>query len=455
VTKGAFRPERGSDLYRTIRAAAALARSGTPGPVMVEVPVDQYLSRHEIERFDSFTVRPPPVADPAALDQAARLLSAPGARPLLYLGWGAATAGPDLVRLAETLGAPVATTIQGKGVFPESHPLFLWNGFGATAPPFAREVATRRTVTLAIGCRFSEVGTGSYSSAPRGDLIHADIDPGVFDRNFPAAVRLPGDAAVTVRELLARLEPADRAGRAELEARIRDGRGAVARTREAAVSPHGVAPHRLFDALARTLGPGTIYTTDSGNGTFLAMECLALDHPGKLLAPVDYSCMGYAVPAAIGAKLARPECPVVALPGDGAFLMTGLELLTAANQGAPIATFVLRDGELAQIAQFQQTAFRRKAASVLPDYDAGSLAEAVGVEWIRLERNEDVGEAVAYAAEVTSAGRPILVDTAVDYGTPTYFTEGVVRTNLGRLPLKDRLRLIGRAVARRLRPPRA
>ena len=449
VCKGTFRPDTGSDIYSTIRQACALARAGTPGPVMVEIPVDQYLFKHAVDRFEAPPPIEPPVPAPEAVARAAALLADPAARPLLYLGWGAAGAGADLVRLAETLGSPVATTITGKGVFPESHPLFLWNGFGDAAPPFVRDVAAGRTVTLAIGCRFSEVGTGSYSCVPRGPLIHADIDPAVFGRNFPAEVSLTGDARLVVAALLEALAGLPPRRDPRVEARIGDGRAMVAADRTSRTPGDRVTPARLFTALQRAFGPDTVYTTDSGNGTFLAMECLTLDRPGRLLAPVDYSCMGYAVPAAIGAKLARPESPVVALPGDGALLMTGLELLTAANQGAAVAVFVLRDRELAQIAQFQRTAFHRTMASALPDYDVAGLAEAVGIEWLRLENDAGIEEAVDYARRVTEAGRPVVVDVTIDYREPTFFTRGVVKTNLGRLPLKDRLRFIGRAIGRR------
>jgi acetolactate synthase-1/2/3 large subunit len=202
----------------------------------------------------------------------------------------------------------------------------------------------------------------------------------------------------------------------------------------------------------RRFGPETIFTTDSGNGTFLAMECLRLDRPGRFLAPVDYSCMGYSVPAALGAKLGAPHAPVVALAGDGAFLMTGLELLTAASQGVPIAVIVLRDRELAQIAQFQSTAFGRRMASVLPDYHVGSIAEALGVEWLRLDHDSEVEEVVAAAHATVSAGRPVLVDAAVDYSAKTWFTRGVVKTMLLRLSWPDRLRFVARALLRRLSP---
>jgi acetolactate synthase-1/2/3 large subunit len=141
---------------------------------------------------------------------------------------------------------------------------------------------------------------------------------------------------------------------------------------------------------------------------------------------------------------------VVALPGDGAFLMTGLELLTAAREGAATAVFVLRDRELAQIAQFQDTALSRRTSSELPDYDLGALATAVGVECRSLLSDGDVEETVAWSAEVIGEGRPALVDLAIDYSEKTHFTKGVVKTAFGRLSWGDRLRFVGRALGRKL-----
>jgi acetolactate synthase-1/2/3 large subunit len=160
--------------------------------------------------------------------------------------------------------------------------------------------------------------------------------------------------------------------------------------------------------------------------------------------------MGYAVPAAIGARLARPDCPVVALAGDGALLMTGLELLTAVQEGLGLAVLVLRDRELAQISQFQATALNRKTASELADYDAGGIAAALGVEALSLERDAEISAVLRRVREITGAGRPVLVDVAIDYSRRTYFTAGVVKTNLLRLPWRDRLRFIGRALRRRV-----
>jgi acetolactate synthase-1/2/3 large subunit len=458
VTKGVFSPRSGKELYPVIRQACALARAGTPGPVMVEVSVDVYLTRHDVatESWGAPEALLPPVAVPDAVRRAAELLMAPGARPLLYVGLGAQGARAELLELVERLEAPVATTIQGKGVFPESHPLFMWNGLGAAAPPFVRAIASERTVTLAVGCRFGEVGTGSYGFTPPGPLLHVDINPEVFGRNFPAELAIAADAKAFLSALLAELSqpssrPAVQPSDSSLRERIAAGHADMRRGWLARSSDTRVTPFVLLEAIQRIFGPETIFTTDSGNGTFLAMECLRLERPGRFLAPVDYSCMGYSVPAALGARLGMPNAPVVALAGDGAFLMTGLELLTAASEGLAVAVIVLRDRELAQIAQFQSTAFGRRMASVLPDYHAGSLAEAVGVEWLRLDHDAEVDEVVRAAHATISAGRPVLIDTAIDYSEKTWFTRGIVKTMLLRLSWPDRLRFVARALMRRLR----
>jgi acetolactate synthase-1/2/3 large subunit len=190
--------------------------------------------------------------------------------------------------------------------------------------------------------------------------------------------------------------------------------------------------------------------TDSGNGTFLAMEHLRLDGPGRFIGPIDYSCMGYAVPAAIGAKLANPDRDVIALAGDGALLMTGLEMLTASRYRVSPVILVLRDGELGQIVQFQRTSLNRDTCGVLSPYSVEALARACEAEYLRLARDADVAGTLPHAVEMARTGRPVLVEAAIDYSRKTYFTRGVVATNFWRLPLGDRVRLLARAVGRRL-----
>jgi acetolactate synthase-1/2/3 large subunit len=450
VTKAQFLIHQGSELYATIRRACRIARTAPAGPVIVEVPAELYLFRQEAD-LDTHVDEPPsPTLRSEDLDRARNLLAA-SRRPLLYLGLGAAGASADLVTLAERLDAPVATTFQGKGVFPENHPLWLWCGFGAAAPPFVQKIASSCDLTLAIGCRFGEVGTGSYGLQPPGKLVHVDIDASVLGRNYPTELPIVADAAHFVSALLGDLTP--RQPDVELQQAIAAGHAKVWSDWATPAHAERVSPPHLLKTLQHILGPDAIFATDSGNGTFLAMECLRLEKPRSFLAPIDYSCMGYAVPAALGAALACPDRPVVSLAGDGAFLMTGLELLTAAQLQLPVLVLVLRDRELAQIAQFQQTALGRKTCSELPDYNLPAFCEAVGTEYLALSRNADTESVLHKARELAKTGRPVVVEVAIDYSRKTYFTAGVVRTNLARLPWPDRVRMVARALGRRLSPP--
>jgi acetolactate synthase-1/2/3 large subunit len=448
VTKAQFLIENGVDLYATIRRACRIARTAPAGPVFVEVPAEHYIFRHDVDLDAWRDEADAPAAFRAADLEQARALIAACRRPLLYLGLGAAGAGADLVALAERLEAPVATTFEGKGIFPESHPLWLWCGFGAAAPSFVQKIAAGCDLTLAIGCRFSEVGTGSYGLEVPGKLVHVDIDASSLNRNYRADLAVVADGGPFVSALLSNL-PARQAD-SELREAIRAGHAKVWSGWEVSADAERVNPPQLIKAVQELVGPAAIYTTDSGNGTFLAVECLRLDRPRSFLAPIDYSCMGYAVPAAVGAALACPDRPVVSLAGDGAFLMTGLELLTAAQQGLRVMILLFRDRELAQIAQFQQTALGRKSCSELPDYDLPAFCKAVGVEYLMLGKNAEIESVLRQGCGLMEGGRPVVVEVAIDYSRKTYFTNGVVKVNLARLPWRDRLRMVVRALARRV-----
>ncbi len=194
ITKAAWRAATAADVYPMVRRAADLARAGSPGPVAVEIPAELYLLGQELESAPAApAATPPKKPDPALVDSAARMLNA-AAFPILYVGRGAAGAAGLVRDLAERLQAPVATTIQGKGVFPESHPLWLWNGLGRSSPTFVGRESGRADVMLAVGCRFGEVATASYGFEPPARLIHVDASGEVFNRNFPAALAVEADA---------------------------------------------------------------------------------------------------------------------------------------------------------------------------------------------------------------------------------------------------------------------
>ena len=447
VTKEAWAVERAEDIYPTIRRAAHLARSGSPGPVAVEVPVNLLLHTWSVKLEDEGPADEVPRAANGDLDRAVALLNR-AHDPALYVGNGARGAARLLVELAEKIAAPVATTVQGKGVFPENHPLWLWNNFGASAPSFVRAVMKRCDCLLAVGCRFSEVATASYGLEPPENLVHVDINPDVLGKNYPAKLSVRSDAEAFVDGVLSRIDA--RQKKDGLEEEILAGHRKVWEDWQKDVGGERVTPAIFFRSLQKQASKNAVYVTDSGNGTFLAMEHLRLNRPGCFIGPVDFSCMGYSVPAAIGAKFADPERDVVALAGDGALLMTGLELLTASSyQVAPVVC-VLRDGELGQIIQLQRTSMNRETCSVLPPFEVEDLAKATHCRFMKVETDGDLDRVLPGAFQAARKGEPVLLDVNIDYSRKTYFTRGIMTTNFWRLPWSERLRMAGRAVKRRL-----
>jgi acetolactate synthase-1/2/3 large subunit len=305
---------------------------------------------------------------------------------------------------------------------------------------------------LAIGTRFGEIPTGSFGCAVPENLIHVDIDPNVLGANFPAKVAIAGDARVVVPKLLSRLaergiDHAER--RREQEARIADDKRAY-RQEWLAHGSSRVNPARFFDALRRQLRDDALMVVDDGNHTFLAAELFPVTRPRHFVSPTDFNCMGYAVPAAIGAKLASPDKQVVAIVGDGAFLMTGLEIVTASAHQAGVAFFVFHDGELSQISQGQEIPYNRKTCTVLGEIRLEGLALGTGAGFLAIENDGGIEEGVREALRVAATGRPVVVDVAIDYGKRTRFTQGVVATVLKRFPLGDKFRFVGRALVRKL-----
>ncbi len=454
VTKAAWRIERHEDVIPTVYEAARLATSGEPGPVFIEIPVELQLIAGE-----AGPAEPPPVADPPpcrasadAIAQAARLLE--GARkPALFVGWGAVDASDRVQALAERLGAPVATTLQGLSSFPADHPLHAGFCLGPAAAPAVQAALADCDVMLAVGTRFGEIATGSYGWTPCEHLIHVDINPEVFDANYTARVRLEGDAGAVLDRLLAELAP--RVPQAQ-ERAVATAASIAARKADYRQewldhdSGDRVNPQRFFDALAQALPPEATVVLDDGNHTFLAAELLPVRRPRGLISPTDFNCMGYCVPATLGARLARPEAPAVGIVGDGALRMTGLELATASALGLGAAIFVFNDGELAQIAQAQKIPYNRKTCTVLGMLDVEGLAQATGARYLRIGGGDDLGERVRQALAWAEEGAPVLVDVAIDYSKRTRFTQGVVKNNLRRFDLRTQVRFVGRALWRRV-----
>lgn len=451
IVKQSWKVKAHAEIVPTIFEAYRTAVRGVPGPVLVEIPVNIQLFSQSVEDVPRFT----PDASSAlnldrALDEAVRLLCE-ARSPGLFVGWGAVDVADSVQAIAEMLGAPVSTTLQGLSAFPGNHPLHTGMGFSRAAVPAAENAFANCDCLLAIGVSFGEIPTGSFGCSVPESLIHIDISPQAIGRNFPAKVGLTGDSRLIVPQLLSRLraKAADRSERRrDLEARIAKDKRAY-RDEWHEHCNDRVNPSLFFEALREKLVDDAIMTVDDGNHTFLAAELFEVRRPRTFVSPTDFNSMGYAVPAAIGAKLASPGRQVVSIVGDGAFLMTGLETITAATLELGIAYFVFDDGELSQISQGQEIPYNRKSCTTLGKLRLKGIADATGAGYIAIENNEQIASGIAQALAVAHEG-PVIVDVHIDYSKRTRFTQSVVKTALKRFPLRDRVRFVGRALIRRI-----
>jgi acetolactate synthase-1/2/3 large subunit len=277
----------------------------------------------------------------------------------------------------------------------------------------------------------------------------------VFSANYPAAVALEGDAKAVLQLLLQALGEAPIAAaaarRAQVEGTIREQKAAYLEEWLRHDTQGRVSPARFFASLRRQLPDEATVVLDDGNHTFLAAELLPIHRSRGLISPTDFNCMGYCVPATIGAKLARPDLPVVGIVGDGAFRMTAMELATATAQELGLVVFVFNDGELAQIAQAQEIPYNRKTCTVLGPLDIAGVAQATGAKFLRIAGDGDIDGVIREALDSAARDRrPVLVDVNVDYSKRTRFTEGIVKTNLERFDFGTKARLVGRALWRRV-----
>lgn len=304
---------------------------------------------------------------------------------------------------------------------------------------------------LAIGTRFAEICTGSYGAVPPEKLIHIDINADAIGANYPTAIGIHADARSAVpalaEALLAGSEPRDRTG---VALQIANDKTAYREEWHKHDSGERVNPGRFFDALRSKLEDDAIVVSDDGNHTFLTAELMTINDGGMFLSPTDFNCMGYCVPATIATKLALPERQVIGIVGDGAFLMTGLEAVTAASNGIGTIWFVFNDGELAQIAQAQEAPYQRTTCTAVGALDYEAFAAATGCGHVLLANDSDLDEGISNALSLAAENKPVVVDVRIDYSKKTAFTVGTIKTNLQRFDTRTKLRIVGRALYRKL-----
>lgn len=452
-TKAAFKINSHDEVIETIYKAYDIATSGEPGPVFIELPVNLQLDKANISELKNY-VKPAKMTLSAKvmaqIDNAAQQLMQ-AKKPAIFAGWGAVHANDELIAISEHIAGAVSTTMQGISAFPANHPLHAGFCLGPAATPTVQNAFADADCILAIGTRFGEIATGSFGCEMPEKLLHIDINPEVFNVNFNSTIAIEGDAKQVCQQLLQALRQIGPAkDTSQISQQIVQDKKAYRQTWYQHDSKDRVNPALYFDELRAQLSDDAHLVVDDGNHTFLAAELMPIHQAYGFISPTDFNCMGYATPAAIAVKMAKPNQEVHAIVGDGAFMMTATELATAVNQNIGLVISVFNDGELSQISQAQQLPYNRKTCTVLPQIKLQGLAMATGSEYIRIGTNNDIKAGLTKARAFAQQNKAVILDINIDYSKTTAFTEGIIKTNLKRMPLPTKARLVGRALVRKV-----
>ena len=408
------------EIPAVIKAAFHVARTGRCGPVLVDVPRDIQEAELDFSYPDTVDLpgwRPPRKVHPLQIREAAERI-ARAEKPVLYVGGGTINgeACDELRALAEAGGLPVITTLMGKGAFPETHPLhFGWPGMHGTK--WSNIAMNTCDVLVAIGSRFDDRVTGKLAAfAPGATVVHLDIDPAEISKLRDADIPVVGPLKKALAELTAEIGKHRAAGVPAPEAWVHR----IEELRDEFPLRYGAGgdwlkPQKLMETLqALTAGEDVIFTTGVGQHQMWAMQYLLSERPRTFITSGGLGTMGYGIPAAIGAKAARPEATVVCVDGDGCFQMTAQELTTAVIDDLPIVVVLVNNGYLGMVTQWQDMFFDGRRSHVglgadVPDYV--KLAEAYGGIGLRVETEAEVEPALR---EALSLNRTVVIDCRVD-----------------------------------------
>jgi acetolactate synthase I/II/III large subunit len=422
VTKHNMLVKDAAEIPRAIAEAFHLAATGRPGPVLVDIPKDvlqELMSFAWPPELQLPGYRPTTRPHGKQIREAARLV-ATSHRPVLYVGGGVikARASTALRELAELIGAPVVTTLMARGAFPDSHPQHL--GMPGMHGTVAAVAAMQRSdLLVTLGARFDDRVTGQLSSfAKDAAVVHADIDPAEISKNRRADVPIVGDCAEVISELIA-------AVRAELESARPDLAAWWQQLRYwQQTFPLGydrpsdgmLSPQFAIERIGALVGPDAIYTAGVGQHQMWAAQFIRYEKPRSWINSGGLGTMGFAVPAAMGAKLGRPDLAVWAIDGDGSFQMTNQELATCAVENIPIKVAVINNGSLGMVRQWQNLFYSQRYSqtdlgthSRIPDFV--KLAEALGCVGLRCDAEPDVDKVIDQAMEIDN--RPVVIDFVV------------------------------------------
>ncbi len=423
ITKHNFLVRNGDDIPRVIAEAFHIAQSGRPGAVLVDIPKDILQGPCMFSwppQIDLPGYKPNTKPHSRQIREAAKLI-ATAHKPVLYVGGGVirGQATDELRTLAELTGIPVVTTLMARGAFPDSHQQNL--GMPGMHGTVAAVAALQKSdLLIALGARFDDRVTGKLDSfAPEAKVIHVDIDPAEIGKNRNADVPIVGDVKLAISELIEALRKIGTSPR-DNQTDWWEYLNGIQATYPLSYDPQhdgSLSPEYVISQLGKIAGPDAIYVAGVGQHQMWAAQFISYENPRTWLNSGGLGTMGYAVPAAMGAKMARPDAEVWAIDGDGCFQMTNQELATCAVEGVPIKVALINNGNLGMVRQWQTLFYEERYSQTdlathshrIPDFV--KLAEAYGCVGLRCEREEDVIDVINQARAVND--RPVVIDFIV------------------------------------------
>ena len=421
ITKHNYLVQDIKDLARIVKQAFYIARTGRPGPVLIDLPKDIQVASYKFEYPEKVELRgykPTYSGNVRQMEKAARMILA-ARKPVLYVGGGAsgADASPELLAFAEMTQAPVTTTLMGMASFPQSHPQAL-GMLGMHGTYYANMAVTNADLLIAVGARFDDRVTGKIASfAPHAKIIHIDIDPTSIKKNVRVDLPIVGDLKDVLSKLSATLgeKREDLAsmveGSAGWRAEITDWKKSHPMAYQASDSV--IKPQYVIEQLRELTADDAIITTEVGQHQMWTAQFFSFSQPRTFLSSGGLGTMGYGLPAAVGAQAAFPERQVIDISGDGSFQMNSQELATLVQYKLPVKIAILNNNYLGMVRQWQEMFFDRRYSETpmeLP-IDFVKLAEAYGATGLRATRPEEVSEVIRKALATPG---PVLMEFKVD-----------------------------------------
>jgi acetolactate synthase I/II/III large subunit len=440
IVKDVFSVEKKEDLLNAVSQAFDLAKNGEPGPVIVDVPANilqesiiftKYYERKIQE--DSSEEKIKEIADLLA---ASKYLC-------IYAGLGALDASDEIRELAERFSAPIATTISARGIIPEDHPLVVGCGFGFGNSKLAYDILEKSDTILAVGCKFSELSTGGWSLKIPENLVHIDKNKDIFNKNYPAKIALVSDVKVAIKKILFVIKAVNSKKNLKLIKEIKETKERYSRDIDRRRLKESISPQKFFYELRKLLDRDSILVTDCGNHQLYAISNFPIFKERTFISPTDFQAMGFGIPAAIAAKIACPKKKVVCVCGDGGFLMTGFELLTAVRERLDLTVMIFNDSALGLIKELQKAIYGRTSSVdfINPNYKL--LTDSFGAKYIEINDNQQLSNKLKSALLENGV---VIVDCKINYkGLPSYI-KNILWESFKIFSLKEKLLLISRII---------